>query len=452
MSLIKPSKTTNKKLPDFPDQKIVLQCTDLIKNNHKFYILELYKTEDVLKTKYGRTGSHEVTEYREGPKIEAEIQWLIKNKESKGYKLVETRDSVAEQIPASVAILNSSLPAQVINFINDICGFTAHYIEENIKTPLGNLTQKQIDKGKGLLKSIQDHSKGLDIIADNGMLVKKSGGGFTITPDQISKDDIINTPKYKQLADLCSEYYSNIPQNFNHRITLYDSLILTNTQIAKQEGILQALQDVVDLKNAGMSINSNVEQKYKSIGAAIEPISAAEFKEINDWFFTSKSNKHNVDAEIFDILKIVREEEDKRWMNFGLPPTKTFHGTKSSNVLGICSRGLLLPGTHSSTVNGAMFGSGIYSAIHSTKSIQYCGNNFRSNSDKSYMFVTEMAMGKPLIVSSTSEYAAQKNRLNKEFNSVWAKAGRDLIHDELIVYNPAQTKLKYIIKFKSKWR
>jgi poly [ADP-ribose] polymerase len=456
MSLIKPSKVTKF---DFSGAKLVkkitLQCTDIVDNHHKFYIIELYENQSkhVLKTKYGRTGGKEITEYREWNsvyRLEEEIQWLIKNKTKKGYREIETQDIVKE-LPKNVNIINSSLPVQVVNFINDMFGMTTTYIQENVKTPLGNLSQNQIDKGKELLKQIEGYIKKINIDIGKGFIGKPHKSGMVL--DLGSKEELTNSAQYKPLIEMCNEYYSNIPQQFSHRISLYDSLITTKEHIAKQEEVLQALQDIVGLKNSGISIDESLENKYKSMGINIALPTMEENDYIVDWFSKSKSKAHKVNEKIIDILKIERPIENTTYNN-SLAKMKSkdvFHGTRNENVLGICTRGMLLPGQHSGAITGAMFGRGIYGAIHSTKSMQYCGMGWRQSSNKNYMFVMDMALGKTMEVNSTTEYRKNAKLIGKKYDSVWAKAGREIVHDELIVYSTAQCKINYIIKFKQDW-
>lgn len=70
-----------------------------------------------------------------------------------------------------------------------------------------------------------------------------------------------------------------------------------------------------------------------------------------------------------------------------------WHGSRTTNFLGLLSSGLLIA-PDSATINGHMFGKGVYFADVFEKSYGYC-SSFQANNKKcySYLLLCEVALG-----------------------------------------------------------
>ena len=132
-----------------------------------------------------------------------------------------------------------------------------------------------------------------------------------------------------------------------------------------------------------------------------------------------------------------------------------WHGTRRANMIGITTKGLFI--RPSGVIHaGSMYGDGIYWAIHSTKSINYCdvkGSYWASGTNKTaYLFLGDVAFGSQEMAGSSHMYTKKNIKPN---HSVWAKSGGSsgLYNDELITYNPTgpeqQHALRYIIEFET---
>lgn len=103
--------------------------------------------------------------------------------------------------------------------------------------------------------------------------------------------------------------------------------------------------------------------------------------------------------------------------------------------------------------SGSMFGDGIYGANKARKSLGYTSYRgsywAKGNSNEAYMALYNFHLGKQYEISS-SDSSLSKDKLKRlgEYNSTYAKAGRSLINDEFIVYDIAQTDIRYLIKLK----
>jgi hypothetical protein len=132
-----------------------------------------------------------------------------------------------------------------------------------------------------------------------------------------------------------------------------------------------------------------------------------------------------------------------------------WHGTRRANMIGITTKGLLI--RPSGVIHaGSMYGDGIYWAVHSTKSINYCdvrGSHWAQGNNKTaYLFLGDVAFGNQEMAGGSRMYTKKNISPN---HSVWAKSGGNsgLYNDELITYTASgpgqQHALRYIIEFET---
>jgi poly [ADP-ribose] polymerase len=123
-----------------------------------------------------------------------------------------------------------------------------------------------------------------------------------------------------------------------------------------------------------------------------------------------------------------------------------WHGTKASNLLSIMKQGLIIPSSGSGHVTGRMFDNGIYFSDISTKALNYATNFWNSggSSDRTFMFLSDVAMGKTYIPKSWTDGPFPK----KGYDSTFAKSGVSGVHNnEMIVYRLDQCDLVYLVEF-----
>lgn len=92
-----------------------------------------------------------------------------------------------------------------------------------------------------------------------------------------------------------------------------------------------------------------------------------------------------------------------------------------------------------------MFSDGIYTSLQSTKALNYATNMWNGSgakSQKTFMFLTEVALGKML------EPKTRTNFPRKGFDSTRVNAGTcGVMNNEAIVYDTKQINLKYLCEF-----
>jgi hypothetical protein len=133
--------------------------------------------------------------------------------------------------------------------------------------------------------------------------------------------------------------------------------------------------------------------------------------------------------------------------------TMLFHGTRSVNVSGILRESLRLPRQLVGVViTGAMFGPGIYWADDWKKSAGYCslrssywaGGSGTISGRQAFMFVADVAIGKPFVAPGPRGYTSPP----KGYHSVFGKAGHSHVqNNEFITYEPDSNRLRYLVEF-----
>ena len=124
-----------------------------------------------------------------------------------------------------------------------------------------------------------------------------------------------------------------------------------------------------------------------------------------------------------------------------------YHGSRNANWYGIITEGNRLH--PNAIITGKMFGEGIYFAPQSKKSQGYTdagGVWTKSNKGKGFIGVYEVYLKNPKYIDTWSNSCVNFPRGIGAHDSVWAKAGVSLLHDEVIVYSEKQAKLKYLIE------
>lgn len=131
-----------------------------------------------------------------------------------------------------------------------------------------------------------------------------------------------------------------------------------------------------------------------------------------------------------------------------------FHGSRSENWWSIIQTKLLKKPTNVVT-SGSMFGSGIYFANKAAKSVGYTsiiGSRWAGGNDRTaYLGIYEVAYGNPQdIYEWKSEYSLLTNEVLKNKypgkNCVHAHAGKDLLNDEIIIYDENACSIRYLIE------
>jgi len=469
-----------------------LNFTDIVKNNNKFYNLEIQETDKgwYIYTNYGRVGGTIIKEYRpcsSKSQAELESEKILSSKKKKGYvevKLVQAsvgseigkskieKSKVSQEDLDKIGVKieepeeTSKLHPQISALVRTWFGVTADFIELNLDTkkcPLGQLSADAIIKGKDILDEARKivHSGSIDI---------------------------------NELNNLTSAYYSNIPHNFGYGRINADVLRFDDdSKIDKAFDILDVFANAKDVEKV-ISKKSAVDSQYATLNADLEWVdpNEATWKWIDAMLHKTRANNHHFLGKLktHKIFKVNRHNEEKLMFDTAEQIAKTcgkfepsnvyaslvkerpdipkelrslyskanilpgWHGTRRANMIGITTKGLLI--RPSGVVHaGSMYGDGIYWATQSTKSINYCdvrGSYWAQGNNKTaYLFLADIAFGNYKYANRASFYTKQSI---SPAHSVFARGGMSgVINDEIITYTPSgrgqQHCLRYIIEFET---
>lgn len=171
-------------------------------------------------------------------------------------------------------------------------------------------------------------------------------------------------------------------------------------------------------------------------------------KKVSERPLFQPDKRHDVDPKRQEIYQV---------SNTGL----LFHGTRSVNVKGILEKSLLLPKQLVGvSINGAMFGPGLYWADDWKKSAGYTslrgsiwsGGGGGLSSRAAFMFAADVTLGEPHVAPGPKGYTSPPGSAHCVFgmgrNHPTSKnRGSGVENNEWIVFQNAQSRLKYLAEF-----
>ena len=220
---------------------------------------------------------------------------------------------------------------------------------------------------------------------------------------------------------------------------------------------------------------------------------AAEGKWVCDTLQRMSNNRHSYlsgSIRILNLFRVERSDRDSQFLNnveivagrrrgqFSLranlqPPTRgdlegkeatlyrdanvilTQHGTRSVNVAPITQTHFRLPKQlPGALICGANFGHGIYHAVDFRKAVGYTSYDRAAWSSGgggvkgrgAFMFLNDMLMGQTYRAPSTGSWDQPPNGCDSVFG-VGGDRGHRLENDELVVFNPHFTRIRYLVEF-----
>ena len=291
------------------------------------------------------------------------------------------------------------------------------------------------------------------IVTPEGLIKTPLG---TLSLSQIEKAEVILLRLYKIFQDttctkedlslISNEFYSAMPQKSSG---LIDNLESFNEHYQ----MIQLLKDLLNVGEiTGPSLyHSHTDIKYRSLRCQMEALenNTKEFQKVSSHMFSSMHKKINL--KIKNIFKVSRAIENKLFRHDLGNKKLLFHGTKTRNMVGVLSRGLVLPKIFVSKggtrTDFGFLGSGIYFASDPTTSCLYTdvGHN-----GTRFMLVCNVALGESKKYFKIDPHLSDAP---EGFHSVHGvKAGTDgqkseFEDDEFVIYHENQQSLEYVIEF-----
>ncbi|XP_060901317.1 poly [ADP-ribose] polymerase 2 [Labrus mixtus] len=345
----------------------------------------------------------------------------------------------------------SKLDLKIQSLLEMICDIKA--MEECVlemkfdtkKAPLGKLTSEQIRAGYTALKKIED-------------CLKKKGSG-------------------RELLEACNQFYTRIPHDFGLKTP---PMIRSEDELKEKIALLEALSDiqiaVKMVQSSGDGDEHPLDRQYSSLKCQLQALDSGceEYTVIEKYLQSTHAPTHSdYTMTVLDIFSVDRDGESNNFLSQLHNRTLLWHGSRLSNWVGILSRGLRVAPPEA-PVTGYMFGKGIYFADMSSKSANYCFAN--QNNHVGLLLLSEVALGDCNELLD-ADYEAANLPAGKHSTKGLGQTGPDpknsvtlggmtvpmgpgvktklarqnaysLLYNEFIVYNPAQTRMRYLLRIK----
>uniref|UniRef100_A0A8C7RGH1 Poly [ADP-ribose] polymerase n=1 Tax=Oncorhynchus mykiss TaxID=8022 RepID=A0A8C7RGH1_ONCMY len=309
----------------------------------------------------------------------------------------------------------SKLDVKVQSLLELICDIKA--MEECVlemkfdtrKAPLGKLTTEQIRAGYSALKKIEE-------------CVKRKGSS-------------------RELLEACNQFYTRIPHDFGLRTP---PIIRSEEELKEKIALLEALSDIqIAVKMVQSSAYGDehpLDRQYNALQCQLQPLSSCsqEYQVIERYLQTTHAPTHSdFTMTVLDIFSVDREGEKNGILSQLHNRTLLWHGSRLSNWVGILSQGLRVAppeapvtGYMSSVYSNELLAADYEAAKlpagkHSTKGL---GQTSPDPSNAVTLNGVTVPMGPGMKTG------------------VGAGGGYSLLYNEFIVYNPAQTHMRYLLR------
>uniref|UniRef100_A0AAR2KLU5 Poly [ADP-ribose] polymerase n=1 Tax=Pygocentrus nattereri TaxID=42514 RepID=A0AAR2KLU5_PYGNA len=402
---------------------------------------DLARAKDVFKKKFIDKTKNEWEDRANFEKVSGKYDLVFMDYSSNDKDTVDLSTPVQKK-PSQLDIKVQSL----LELICDIKAMEECVLEmkfDTRKAPLGKLTAEQIRAGYASLKRIEE-------------CVKRKGSN-------------------KELLEACNQFYTRIPHDFGLRTP---PLIRTEEELKEKIALLEALSDIqIAVKMVQSSCHGDehpLDRQYRSLGCELQPLASDshEFQVIEKYLQSTHAPTHSdYTMTVLDVFSVDREGERDRFLSQLHNRTLLWHGSRLSNWVGILSQGLRVAPPEA-PVTGYMFGKGIYFADMSSKSGNYCFTSQKNNTG--LLLLSEVALGDCNELLDAN-YDADKLPSGKHSTKgigqtapdpknfvtldgatvpmgpgvktgVGRGGGYSLLYNEFVVYNPAQTRMRYLLR------
>lgn len=397
-----------------PDEIRRFQFTSLDANSNKWYLYEIYRTQDGYAHvigRFGRVGDKGQTHYY-GILHQRDIDRLVSERvHRKGY--VEVSLAKVPTGQSQVPALPPGTTGQVVKLIVEEAG---EAIQGYLDTTVDQLSEDQIKAAKDILERW------------GKMMVSRQlmrGSRFAMTKES----------EALKKRNLVEEYYRTIPTKLPRKIDP-DELVHTFDP-SEQEVRLQQLGAAVTSYQAQSAGATSVGALLGCELELVDPQSQ-EYKSLHTYIVTTATSRLNF-LGIFRVTippeRAAYKADQRGKGNRAL----LFHGTNNPNVRHILRSGLIVPRY---AAHGRAFGDGIYFANKSQKSLNYVGTSSRGVRYE-MMLISEVSLGKVYETRGAQRFSGPP----AGYDSVKGVAHGGYGYDEIIVYSPTQSTVRYLVVF-----
>ena len=417
-------------------EEIRLILVEAVSNNNKWWTGRLYDNGDA-ETLWGRVGYSGDSKMFPGMG-RSFLEKKQREKEKKGYTPLKTVGGPASVTSAQTKDvgdheLRQIAKAQLVKSKNpQLDRLIDRLVQANVHR-ITSSTQIQFNSSTGLF------STPLGIVTPDG--ISEARNLLVALNQFVSRNDWTSTPMLRATSD----YLRLVPQAVGMKLNV-ERLFPDTTAIQKQSDVLDSLEASYQaLQSQPASTGQPKKAAEQVFQVDLDVLTdARERQRLERWYESSKKDMHNYGrVKIREMFVVNIHEMTNNYENSTTPHQEVWHGTSQANCLSILKSGLKTSPPSTAAIAGKMFGNGIYGAINSSKSLGYTFGRWGQGGvgDSGWLFVCSFAMGNTHIAY---------NSCNKPsgHDSVWAKAGRGLYNDELIVYRNSQVKVNYLLECK----
>jgi len=392
--------------------------------NNKFYNMEANASGTSFTVKYGRIGS--TVAERSYPIGQWESK--LKEKLKKGY--VDNTDLFLEKENKSE--YKAIKENKIRNIVEELQRYANASISENYIVGTNSVTEKQIARVQELINELVNETRDIktksQIDSVNSLLLEV----FRVIPRKM-----IDVRKHLIPTE-------NIGSN--------DELMeIVNRTIANEQNTLDVMQGQVKVLDS----TSDDQDILEAMGVSIFGVDEKEIEMIKKLLGDCKGRF----VEAFNVInKKTQERFDKFVSSAEVKRTKLFwHGSRNENWWSILDNGLLLRPSNV-VITGKMFGQGEYGADEAKKSLGYTSLSgsywARGRSSVGFMSLFNFHLGNSLKITSYNNWMGDLNekrlKARGPYDSVFAQKGNGFLYNnEYIVYNEAQSTIKYLVKLNS---
>ena len=360
----------------------MLNQANIVKNNNKFYVMQLLKNTVgtyYVYSRYGRVGEKGVVSPLKSFSSESlaikEFQKRFRYKtgnmwtgDPKKFNPIPGKYILMDTISPEIEVIEDEPSSKPVNLHREVFELVTMISSKKLmantmrkldvdtsRMPLGKISKSQINQAHSILKEIKSLIEvDLENISEAGI------------------DDPVKFVK-NELVKLSSNFWTLIPYSCGrNRPPIIDS----EERLKRYIDLLEVMENI---KIAGKIFKktNNVSDIYQGLNTSIEVLekNGDEWELLEKYIKNTHAPRHNYKLELVNVFKLDKrshDDLDKHDYFNELPDHRLLiHGSRMANYVGILSEGIRIPKTNQVS-NGSVLGLGAYFADSVSKSFNYC--------------------------------------------------------------------------------
>lgn len=441
---------------------VYLRCLDVEKNHYKYYKM-IPLNADTFLVEYGREGAS--PQKKEYPMSKWDTQYRAKIK--KGYEDVseytvlsaKSNNSDVTRVSSSGEVYAEIPDAGVRELVAQLLAMSKQVVSANYDIATTLVTKKMIDDAQRCINELVNDYK----------LFENEWNGvrhYTRMQKYIEMFNAALLSLLKVMPRKIRKVSSVLIQEINESV-----LPIMKKRIDIEESLLDNMRTCVAADIIYADDKEEVSCKDKTLlealGLEITPCDDKDIKKIQACF-TQDDIRYGLDKRVITAYKVRNKATETKYNKFKkmykdeytrFPTRLLWHGSRNENWWSIINQGLKIRPSNA-VHTGSMFGDGLYFADKAKKSYGYTSSSHacyvRGNANVVFMALYSVLTGNELCTETNRDfYNMTFDKLRgitdtkgRHYHSVSALAGSQLRNNEIIVYNPSQVTIQYLVMFR----